>query len=108
MNSSIPAAVHSVSEPGMNCLTIRSTITRGAGCNTPSWVGTRRRYGAHGRAFSHGIEGASSTNRLTRSAWSRPSSSATRPPMLLPATCARSSSSASSSATIARAKNAAS
>jgi len=33
----------SVSEPGMNCLTIRSTIARGAGWSTPSWVGTRRR-----------------------------------------------------------------
>ena len=39
MNSSMPAAVHSVSEPGMNCLTIRSTIARGAGWSTPSWVG---------------------------------------------------------------------
>src|SRR5947209_498192 len=66
MNSSMPAAVHSWSDPGTTCLTIISMMGRGVGWSTPSWVGTRRRYGAQGRGLSQAIEGASRTSRPTR------------------------------------------
>jgi hypothetical protein len=84
MKSSIPAAVHSLSQPGTT-----STNGRGVGWRMPSCVGIRRRYGAHGCDLSHAIEGASRTSRSTLAGWLRPSSSAIRPPMLLPTTWGR-------------------
>ena len=57
---------------------------------------------------SQASDGASSASRDARSGCSSATSSATRPPMLLPTSAASSRSSASSSATTARAKNGAS
>ena len=77
--------------PGTSRRTISSTIGRGAGWIAPSSGGTNAQElrPTAGRA-ARPATGASSARRRTRSGWRSPSSSATRPPIELPMTSARS------------------
>ena len=102
----VDARLHPVgSATGMIRCTTASTAQRGVSWTSPSSGRSRRTSGAQGRSRRQASEGDNITSRRTRSGWRRPSSRATRPPMLLPITCARSSSRASSKCMTERAKN---
>ncbi len=74
--------------PGTMRRTTRSTTGRGVTWSSPSSGRSRRTTGAQRRSRSQASAGDSSTSPRTRSRDTSPASIATRPPMLLPTTCA--------------------
>jgi hypothetical protein len=85
-----------------------STNGLGVGWRIPSSGRTSLSGFAQRACDSHAIDGVIATSRSVRSGAVMPTSSATRPPMLWPSTCARSIPSLSSVATTHLAKNRAS
>ena len=104
----MPAAAQPSPAAGISRRTAPSTTERGATCRRPSSGRSSRTNAAQRRSRSQARAGLSRTMPRTRPGSIRPASIATRPPMLLPATQARLTPSASSVSKAERANQAAS